>query len=157
MPIAEIAGGLTALNALKDIAKTVADLRDAAAFNEKRVELQSKIIEAQTGAMLAHEERSKLIQRVGFLEEEIARLKAWDSEKKRYELKRWGHGAFVRILKEDCKDGEPVHALCVNCYERGEKSFLHSNGKHVTLEHLWICPVCKSSINAPRNALVADA
>lgn len=122
--VGEIAGVISSLKAIKDISEAMIGLRDAATFQEKRLELQSKMLEAQSAAFAANDERAALIQRVSSLEQEIARLKAWDTEKQRYELKRWGHGAFARALKESEAGSETMHALCAACYDRGVKAIL---------------------------------
>jgi hypothetical protein len=75
--VGEIAGLMSSLKAAKDIAQTMVGVRDAAAFQEKRIELQSKILDAQNSAFAAQDERSTFIERIRELEEELARLKAF--------------------------------------------------------------------------------
>jgi hypothetical protein len=151
--ITDIGGALSSLKAAKDIAEAMVGLRDAAAFQEKRIELQSKILDAQERMLAAQDERTALVERTRALEREVARFKAWDAEKQRYELKRWGHGAFAYVLKGSEAGGEPIHALCTACYDRGVKSRLQANGDPVVSRHAWDCPTCKFSLKAGRNAL----
>jgi hypothetical protein len=67
-----------------------------------------------------------MIEKVRTLEEEIARVKAWDTEKKRYVLSKIGDtGAVAYALKESMSNSEPPHHICTNCYEDGRKSILH--------------------------------
>ena len=149
----EIAGAISALKSAKDIAEAMMGLRDTETFQAKRIELQSKILDAQSGMLAAQDERSTLVQRIRDLEQEVARLRAWDAEKQRYELKRWGDGAFARVLKESEARGEPIHALCAACYDRGVKSLIHSNREPTWPKHAWDCPTCKFALKAPANSL----
>jgi hypothetical protein len=151
----DIAGGLSALKAIKDLSEAMIGLRDATAFQEKRFELQDKLLAAQTAVFATNQERAALIERVGQLEQEVARLRAWDTEKQRYELKRWGHGAFAYVLKESEARGEPIHALCAACYDRSIKSRLQANGDPNAYRHAWDCPTCKFSLKASRGALTS--
>jgi hypothetical protein len=130
---------ISSLKAIKDISEAMVGLRDAAAFQEKRLELQSKMLEAQSAAFAANEERATLIERVSSLEQDVAHLRAWDSEKQRYELKQWADGAFAYALKETEAGGEPMHAVCPGCYQRGTKSILQSNGEIQVHKHAWNC------------------
>ncbi len=100
-------------------------LHDAAALNGKIAELNSKIIDAQSGVFLVNEERTTLIKRVTDLEKEITDRETWEHEKERYELhtvSRFGNLAYV--LKEEMSSGEPTHLICANCYQKRKKSLL---------------------------------
>jgi hypothetical protein len=151
--VSAIAGTVSALKGAIDITQAMIGLRDAQAIQTKVIELNSKILEAQSSAFLANEERSALIERVGRLEQEIAALKAWNAEKNRYELTQWGNGAFAYVLKETEQAGEPRHALCANCYQRGAKSILQSNGEPRWMLHAWECPSCRAAVKASVAAL----
>jgi hypothetical protein len=153
----EIAGAISALKSAKDIAEAMISLRDTEAFQAKRIELQSKILEAQGSMLAAQDERSTLIQRIRDLEQDIIRLRAWDAEKQRYELRRWGEGAFAYVLKPEEARGEPIHALCAACYNRGVKSLIHSNREPQWTKHAWDCPTCKFALKAPANSLGEQA
>jgi hypothetical protein len=81
-----IASALASLKAAKDIAEAMIGLRDSAAFQAKLIEFQSKIIDANSAAFAAQEERATLLGRIRELEEQMAELEAWEAEKQRYEL-----------------------------------------------------------------------
>jgi hypothetical protein len=151
--VGEIAGVISSLKAIKDISEAMIGLRDAAAFQEKRLELQSKMLEAQSAAFAANDERASLIQRVSSLEQEVARLKAWEGEKQRYELKKWGEGAFAYVLKASEARGEPIHPICPNCYESGSKAILQSNREPQWTKHVWGCPKCNAGVKASSSVL----
>ena len=153
MAISALASILTSLNAAKQIAQTMIDVRDAATFQAKVIEFQSKILDAQNSALLAQEERAVLVSRVGELEQKITAMEKWETEKQRYELRKWGKGAFAYILKPDATGSEPVHAVCATCYEGGKKSILQSNGEERITDHYWNCPSCKASVRADSRLL----
>lgn len=119
-----IGAALASLNAAVNIAKAMINLRDAAALQSKVIEFQSAILEAQGSALVANDERTALIQRVGQLEKQVADLEAWDTEKKRYELRALGSGTLAYALKAEAKGSEPSHWICATCYEKGQKSIL---------------------------------
>jgi hypothetical protein len=123
MALSEIATVLSALQAAKDIAKTAIGLRDSAALQTQLIELNSKIIDAQSSASAALEERLSLIEQIRQLKEEIAGFEGWEAEKQRYELKQI-HGSFAYASKPDASGAEPPHYLCANCYHDRKKSFL---------------------------------
>jgi hypothetical protein len=138
MVIAETISGLHAVKTAFDIAKGLKDIDDATRRNAAVIELQEKILTAQTA-------QSALVEKVGDLEKEVAGLKAWDADKQRYELKQLTMGFFAYIPKEGMERGEPIHALCANCYQRGVKSLLQSNGEPQIFKHAWVCHACKTS------------
>jgi hypothetical protein len=88
-----------------------------------------------------------MLERVRNLEAEIARLKAWDSEKGKYELKDVGHGAFAYVRKEDADPREPPHWLCTKCYRDGKGSILLRTETKYGYNILWSCPECSSMIS----------
>lgn len=143
----------SSLKAAGDIAKTMIGLRDSAMLQSKTIELQSMILDAQSSAFSAQQERAALIERIGALEAEVARLKAWDAEKQRYVLKDLTHGAFARVLKESERGSEPVHAICPTCYDNGKKSVLQHNREPQIMKQAWKCHQCKTEVRASYHAL----
>lgn len=141
MPAGEIAIGITGLRAALDLTKAMIGLRDAEAFRAKSIELQGIILETMDEAIKAREAHSAQIDRIGQLEKEVARLKAWDGEKEKYQLKRVGISGLVRMLKPDERGSEDPHWLCPNCFEHGEKSYFQKG----PAGHLFICPSCKAN------------
>jgi hypothetical protein len=146
---------LTSLNAAKQIAQSMIDLRDAATFNERVIEFQSRIIDAQSSVFAAQEERAALVKRVSDLEQQMAALKQWEADKQRYELRNLGHqNAFAYVFKPDASSSEPAHAICANCYESGKKAILQFNGQPRIQDARWTCPSCKTAIVAHSRALL---
>src|SRR5258708_27990164 len=83
---ADFAAMFTSFKAITDIAKSLIDAHDATIRREKSIELQREINAAQQGALTAQTAQSSLLKRVGELEIEVADLKAWDTEKEKYQL-----------------------------------------------------------------------
>src|SRR6202030_3815203 len=101
-----IASMVTSVKAVKDIAESIVGLRDAEMIRGKVFELQSKMLEAQSFAFAAHDERTALIQKICDLEKQISDLEAWETEKQRYELKDVGSGSLAYVVKEAMRGAE---------------------------------------------------
>lgn len=135
MVAAEVYAGLSALKAAFDIAKGLKDIDDATRRNGAVIELQEKMLAAQAA-------QAELLDSVRALEAEVARLKAWDAEKERYELKPIGPGTVAYILKPEARGAETPHWLCPNCYAKGQKAFLQSTNKTERTRLLVGCNSC---------------
>jgi translation initiation factor 2B subunit (eIF-2B alpha/beta/delta family) len=106
-----IGQGLSALKGALDILQTWMGLRDAAKIQETTVELNSKILAAQSALATAQETQTSLVDTLRSLEKEVARLKAWQGGKEDYELKDLGGGSTAYVLKEEKRETEPLHYL----------------------------------------------
>jgi len=115
--VAEVFAGLSALKSAFDIAKGLKDIDNVARRNAAVIELQEKILSAQSA-------QSDLVDRVRNLEEKVTSLETWETEKKRYKLTDFGGGTFAYLLKPEAANGEPTHRICASCYQKGEKSIL---------------------------------
>ena len=120
------------------------NIHDTATRDRAVIDLQREILTAQA-------QQSALIENVSKLEKEVTALKAWDADKQRYELKDLWRGFFAFIPKEGMENGEPAHAICANCYQRGFKSFLQSSGHPVIHDRSWDCHACKAKIKNQSN------
>jgi hypothetical protein len=147
-----IAAMMSALKGASDITQAMIGLRDAQALQTKVIELNTRILAAQSSAFAAGDERSTLIERIGTLEEEVASLKAWEAEKQRYELQRLPPGVFVYALKNGMERGEPPHRLCATCYQRDKKRILQEDDGYAE------CHECGSKLHWPtgRGSYTAD-
>ena len=117
--VAEVFGGISAFKAMFDMAKSLKDINDTAVRNGAIVELQEQILGAQVA-------QAALLERVNYLEKEVARFEEWEIQKQRYELKEIGRGAFVYALKEHPEPTEPPHFLCANCFQKGQIAILQT-------------------------------
>jgi len=141
-------GAVLSLKTASDIAKGFLNLHSMAEVQGKVIDLQEAILSAQSSALAAQSEQSTMVQRVRDLEEEIARIKAWEEEKKRYQLVNpWpGNPAVMYALKESCKGTEPPHWICTKCYDDRRRTILQPRDttRGVTL----VCPTCKSETHS---------
>src|ERR1700722_13211099 len=132
--VAEVFAGIGALKTAFDIARGLKDIDDATRRNAAVIELQEKILGAQSS-------QAALVERVGELEKEVSRLKAWDTDKQRYALTKLRDGVFAYALKSADDNGEPSHYLCVNCYQSGHKSVLQKE-KWPPVSVVLVCHDC---------------
>ncbi len=115
--VAEVFAGLGALKSAFDIAKGLKDIDNAARRNAAVIELQEKILAAQSA-------QSDLVELIRELEQKVASFERWEAEKKRYKLTDFGGGTFAYLLKPEATNGEPSHRICAQCYQKSEKSIL---------------------------------
>jgi ribosomal protein L29 len=90
-----ISGTMTALKSASDLAKLMISSHDAGVIRQKAIELQTQILAAQSNALAAQPDQFTALERIRELEKQIADLKTWDTEKKRYELKIVARGSTV--------------------------------------------------------------
>jgi hypothetical protein len=143
--VSAIASALSALKAAKDIAQTMVGLRDDATFNQKLIEFQSKLIDANNAAFAAQDERAALLNEIERLNKQISSLDSWETEKQRYRLTQLAPGTNVYMVTDEARAAEPPHCICPNCYEDGKKSILHIMKDHTGTAHIT-CPKCKTKL-----------
>ncbi|MDP2029301.1 MAG: hypothetical protein Q8K12_06680 [Thiobacillus sp.] len=145
MDITLIQGTITGLKAAADIAKSLMELKSISDVQAKVIELQSAILSAQSSALSANADQAAMVDEIRQLKDEVACIKAWETQKQRYKLLSPWSAGVTYALKESMSNSEPPHLICTNCYESGRKSILNplagSNG-FVS----YVCPVCKSQI-----------
>ena len=145
MVIAEGVSALKSIKSLYDIAKEVRDSSDPEKLRAAAAQMFDLALAAREQTAALQDERNDALVAVTGLTEEVARLKAWDAEKRRYQMKVPVVGAVVYTLKPECRDGEPPHWLCANCFTRGTKSFLNVGGS-VARDRYWDCPNCETQL-----------
>lgn len=143
--VGEIATALTSLKTAFDIAKGINEIAKSADIQSAVIGLQSQILNAQQYAMAAGEREAELKAEIARLESKIQGLQSWAKEQRRYELLDLRRGFYAFVLKESEQKGVPVHALCANCFGKGTKSILQTNGQINVHQHAWNCMSCKSS------------
>lgn len=146
--IAAIAGLTQSINAIRQIAKAMLDIRDAETMQSRAADLYKVAVEALERALDARAAQSDLIEEKRALEAQIAEFEAWDREKERYALAEVGAGALVYAVKEPHRGAEPVHWLCAACYQQRKKSILQITGARGPMgeTQVWGCPACKAEI-----------
>ena len=142
--IAETSATIGGIKAAMDMAKGVISLKTATEINQAIIDIQSKLLEAQSSAFDDKERISNLTQRIRELEKALTSKDDWAAQKARYVLTESPLGAFSYNLKDPI-DGEPFHRLCVKCAEDGFKSVLHTITKHSGGE-IVRCERCQSNL-----------
>ena len=122
------------------------ELKTAAEIQGKVIELQGVILAAQSSALAAQSDQFTLLEQIRELKAEMAKLEAWNAQKQRYGLKEIVPGSFAYVLKRSEAKGEPAHAVCAACYERGAKSILQDNNDPLIDKHLLECPSCRATV-----------
>ncbi len=159
--ISAIDGLTTSLRAVAEITKALKDVSDSSAIPTKIYELATEIVSAQSCALAVQSEHFDLAKSKRELEEEIVRLKAWNTERYRYQLQSVGPGASAYVVKDTMRGSEPVHWICADCFQGGKKRFL--NESHSDLHHVYHkCAECSYKIrirkpsSTPGQAMVTD-
>lgn len=137
---------LKGLQAIKELAVSVE-------VKAKVTELYDVIIAGQQSALESNSKQQAMLETISQLKEELARVKAWEEQKKRYKLVNPWEGAVsvVYALKESCKGTEAPHWICAKCHDDGRRTILQpSIGKGAWL---LVCPTCKSEIHTGRRAI----
>src|SRR5215470_2881638 len=125
--ISAFAGLITSLRSAVEITKAKMDGGDANTLHTKILDLTKEIMSAQSCALVAQSAQLELLQRKRGLEDELAKLKAWNMEKYRYELQNVGSGAVAYVPKQSMRGTEPLHWICANCFQIGKKRFLNES------------------------------
>ena len=124
------------------------ELKSMADVQGKVIELQSAILSAQSSALSANADQAAMIDTIRELKEEIARVKAWEAQKQRYQLQPiWDNTALVYALKEPMSGGEAPHWICTKCYEDGTRMILQPRRSKDNFGVL-ACPTCKAELHS---------
>ncbi len=138
----ELLASLSIFKSLLDMTKGLKDMNDAAVRNAAVIELQEKILAAHTA-------QAALVEHVSELEETVAHLEAWDTDKQRYELTEFATSQFAYALKEEARGGEPTHMLCANCYNQNQKSVLQTETRNPGRHQVSFCQHCDNELFSP--------
>ena len=143
--IVAIADLITSLRSAVEITKAIMDISDANRLRAEILHLTKEIMSAQSCALATQSALVELLQSKQGLEDELAKLKAWNMEKYRYELQNVGSGAIAYVLKQSMRGTEPIHWICANCFQVGKKRFL--NESHFDLHFVYYkCQECAGKI-----------
>ncbi len=141
-----ITGAIGGLKTAHETIKAMIETRDTAVFQSKAIELQTQILAAQSSALAAQSDQFALLETIRKLEEKVAALEAWNTEKERYTLHQVKDRRFTYILKEDVDSPEPTHQICANCYQNKHKSVLQYETRSPKRASLLVCHYCGSEI-----------
>jgi hypothetical protein len=137
--VAEVFAGIGAIKSAFEIAKGLKDIDDATRRNAAVIELQEKILAAQAA-------QASLVERVGELEKEVARLEAWNAEQENYELTSVGDRVFAYSKKAGMGGTEPSHYLCANCFAERHKAILQKEITEIGRWTVFVCSRCGAEI-----------
>lgn len=149
--LAEISAGLSSLKAISDIVQGLNAANIQLSINDIKIGLQDHILKAQQALFTAQQAQTESSQKIGELEQEIMRLKNWEAEKQRYELKPLRDGDYAPTayaVKESMTNGEPAHWICANCYQKGVKSILQAETRFPGRALVFVCHECDSELYA---------
>ena len=129
--------GLGSFKLMLDAAKNLKNISDPDIRNDAVVALQEQIVAAQ-------ESYSALLESVRTLEAEARNLETWESEKKRYELKKvTEHSKILAYtLKESEQGAETLHWICPDCYSQAKKSLLQYAVRTPGRAEVLACQTC---------------
>lgn len=122
------------------------DIDDANLIQTKVFELTREIMSAQQCALAANMSQSDLLQRERDLEAEISKLKDWNAEKQRYHLVELTDGVTAYAVKEEVRGTEPMHHLCTNCYDHGQKSIMQTEHRDPGRAEVLVCHRCGTDL-----------
>lgn len=142
----EVISLITSTKAVFDIAKGINALKNDVDRNQAVSKILEALITVQTDALSMQEKYSLLTAKIQELEKECDRLKDWQTEKERYELKEIAHGFFTRIEKGLVGNSQSAHKYCANCFDHNFKALLQQEkiveGRKLSLT----CHRCKSKV-----------
>lgn len=145
--IAAITGAFDGIKGAVQILEGAVARRDQAKIDAALADIAPKLLEAYTAAFQLQAEHSALLRKVGDLEGEIMRLKDWNTDKARYELKEAGYNkVLVYAPKEFMRGTEPDHRLCATCYQNGVKSILQPETRMPGRDEFLFCRLCGSDL-----------
>ncbi|MEQ1532934.1 MAG: hypothetical protein HOO97_02025 [Sideroxydans sp.] len=136
---------ITGLSTLAKAAIDIASSNDAAQRNALLIEFQKALIQTQGFTASEQIKNASLVSRNQELEQEIVRLKNWETERGKYELKEIARGVFARIDKGYVGQLQSAHKFCATCFEKGIKSPLQQQSAEMRQIGLH-CFSCKSHI-----------
>ncbi len=109
-------------------------------------EVNIKLMQANAVALASQEKQSALATKIQELEKECDRLKDWQTEKERYELKEIAPGVFARIEKGLVGNLQSAHKFCATCFEQNFKGPLQQEKIDVGRKLSLTCHRCKSKV-----------
>lgn len=143
--LAEITSAITTIKTMSDIAGFFIRNKVDNATTEKAIELQSNILALQSLLLTIQTQNQELLQSKGALEKELIEIKNWNAESENYELHEIAAGSFVMASLSNENSSAPAHWLCVNCYQKRQKSVLQYES-YPYQGMIYSCPNCKNTV-----------
>jgi DNA-directed RNA polymerase subunit RPC12/RpoP len=89
--------------------------------------VQDKLLDANSAALVAQGEQSKLLAENMELKKKLAEVEDWNRRISRFRLHEFETGTLAFALREDMAEGEPMHYICATCRDRGHITRLQPN------------------------------
>lgn len=146
MDLSAITGALGALRVAGEMANALVDIRDGQKLQSAVIELQSKILAAQSAAVTAQSQQMEMFEIIRTLRDQISVAEAWDRDAARYELIDFGDKSFAYRLKAD-DEIDPPHMICTNCFSARKKSILQFKYRQSDGREKFYCPSCQTEFH----------
>lgn len=152
MDATAIVGAANGLKAAVDLAKGLHSLKTSTEVREKTSALLDAVVDARFKLLEASDAQAALLERIKQLEDHIAGLENWDSDKQRYELKAIDTGAFAYMHKPGMEDGETPAWFCQTCFQDRHVNPLQFRDQPVSktggrgMHCRWGCNRCKGEV-----------
>lgn len=136
---------LSTVTTAKDFAALIIGKKIDSAVTDKAVELQGSIISLQMGILEMQAQLQSVTQEKRSLEEELAKIKNWESEAEKHEIHTVAKG--VHVVKHKISNASDEHKLwyCQSCWHKQVKSALQYSGQDYGGTHYY-CPCCNAKI-----------
>lgn len=142
--IAEIATALNLLKASSDQLSVLRKIKFDAAVTDKIIESQSAVLSAQSAMFEVNAKYQELLDSNETLKKQLIEKQNWKVETQQYSLKAIDPGIFVYASNPDQQATTPAHWLCINCYQKKQKSILIKS--NVTPDgKIFLCYACQNT------------
>jgi hypothetical protein len=139
--IAAISALIAGIKHATDIAKVVKEADYSLEQAETKLKMAELIGSLADVKMQAAEIKELVLEK----DKRIAELEQWHSETQKYKLVELASGVFVYRLEPHFAPGEPIHYLCVSCFNKNQKSILQREHKGSGGTR-YFCPNCQVKI-----------
>jgi hypothetical protein len=126
--IAEFAAAIGAFKTLTDLLKAAKGLSNYNEVVAAVSEVNGRLLDANSAALQAQGEQSKLLNEVIELKKKLAEVEDWNKRIGRYRLHKFETGTLAYMLRPDMAEGDPEHYICASCADRGHISKLQPLG-----------------------------
>lgn len=138
----------SAIKMSADALKAAIEFNNQVEINLKYTEFIHKINSLYSIVLGLYDQNSKLIQEKTDIEKKLMRFEQWEQEKAKYTLYEIVPEVFVYAYNKNDKNIEPMHYLCANCMNKGNKSILNLSVEHRDGSKNYYCHSCDKSFFA---------
>lgn len=139
----------TVVKAIGNLASIVGEISNLRKGDKNDIEPKIRKLSEVTATIVENslkmmEYESELREKARKLEEKLEKVKNWEVEKERYELKNIEIDGVVYALKPSFAESEAEHNLCTTCFEDRKKRILQTRFLRGSAE--WCCSDCGLTI-----------